>query len=74
MSLACARKDLTMAASVNEVEFAARKTDEVCKTVLSGTTVLFYSHVILTFLFFFDECKGKLTAVTVWVSQAWVGP
>jgi hypothetical protein len=31
-----------MAASVNEAEFAARKRDEVCKTVLSGTTSVFF--------------------------------
>ena len=30
-----------MVASVNEAELAARKTDEVCKTVLRGTTFFF---------------------------------
>lgn len=25
-------------------------------------------------ILFCNECKGELTAVTVWVSQAWVGP
>ena len=70
VSLACARKDLMMAASVTEVELAARKTNEVCKTVLRGTT--FVLGVKSSLLF---QCVlGKLTAVTVWVSQAWVGP
>ena len=38
VSLACVRRDLTMVASVNDAELAARKTDEVWNTVLRGTT------------------------------------
>ena len=45
VSVAYARRDLTMVASVKEAAAfaAARKTEEVCNSVLTGTTVIFFS-------------------------------
>ena len=48
MSIAYARRDLTMVASVKEAAAfaAARKTGEVCNKVLTETTVIFLVYCI----------------------------
>lgn len=43
-----------MELSVNESEFAARKTGEVCTSVLSGTTAIVFGKMIL------NQCFGSL--------------